>query len=214
MPEKELHESSEIRNFERAPLVSIVIPCYNHAHYLGQAIESVQRQTWPAVEIIVVDDGSTDDTAAVVARYPGVTGLTQPNQGLSAARNTGLKASHGRYILFLDADDLVVPNALDKAVGEMTAHPECAFVSGAFYYADEQGVPGSKLVFEDVVGDHYLTLLTRNYIAMHATVLYRRDIIEEVGGFDPSLRACEDYDVYLKIARQHPVRQFRDGVAL
>src|SRR5262245_20604446 len=96
----------------RQPLVSVIIPCYNHAHYLGEAIESVLAQTVQDFEIIVVDDGSTDSTADVAARYPRVRYVRQNNQGLSAARNTGIKHGLGRFLVFLDADDLLLPGAL------------------------------------------------------------------------------------------------------
>ena len=88
-----------------AALVSVVIPCYNQAHFLGEAIESVLAQTYPHLEIVVVDDGSTDNTGEVAARYPGVRYVRQENQGLAAARNTGLRHSSGDYLVFLDADD-------------------------------------------------------------------------------------------------------------
>src|SRR5215212_9690625 len=93
------------------PLVSVVIPCYNQAHFLSEAIESVLAQTHPNFEIIVVDDGSTDNTSEVAARYPGVRHIRQDNQGLAAARNTGLRESKGTCLVFLDADDRLLPNA-------------------------------------------------------------------------------------------------------
>src|SRR5215210_2105808 len=95
------------------PLVSVIIPCYNQAHFLGEAIESVLGQSYPNFEIVVVDDGSPDDTAEVAARYPEVRYICQDNQGLSAARNTGLGQSEGEYVVFLDADDRLLPEALE-----------------------------------------------------------------------------------------------------
>ena len=92
-----------------SPVVSVVIPCYRQAHFLPDAIESVLAQTYPHFEIIVVDDGSPDDTRAVAGRYPGVRCLRQRNRGLSAARNAGLAASIGTYVVFLDADDRLTP---------------------------------------------------------------------------------------------------------
>src|SRR3712207_4601210 len=106
------------------PLVSIVIPCYNQAHFLGEAIESVLAQTYPHFEVVVVDDGSTDNTEAVAARYPGVRCIRQENQGLAAARNTGIRRSNGSYLVFLDADDRLLPNALEVGLKHLKEHPE------------------------------------------------------------------------------------------
>src|SRR5215213_4115846 len=113
-----------------ARLVSVVIPCYNLAHFLGEAIESVLAQSYPNFEIIVVDDGSPDNTSEVAARYPGVRLVRQENQGLSGARNAGLARSEGEYVVFLDADDRLLPEALEAHLEHLKAHPECAFVSG------------------------------------------------------------------------------------
>ena len=105
-------ESSRLLIVQEA-IVSVVIPSYNHARYLGAAVESVMAQTVRDVEIVIVDDGSTDDTREVAARYPQAKYIYQPNQGLSAARNTGIKHSSGRFLVFLDADDLLLPHALE-----------------------------------------------------------------------------------------------------
>src|SRR3712207_3515162 len=97
-----------------APLVSVIIPCYNQAHYLGETIESVLNQTHQNLEIVVVDDGSTDNTAEVASSYPQVKLLQQENQGRPAVgRNNGFRASSGEYIVFLDSDDRLVPDALE-----------------------------------------------------------------------------------------------------
>src|SRR5215204_1328714 len=113
-----------------AALVSVVIPCYNQAHFLGEAIESVLAQSYPNFEIIVVDDGSPDNTSEVAASYPRVRLVRQENQGLSAARNSGLARSEGEYVVFLDADDRLLPGALQAGLECFEAHPKCAFVYG------------------------------------------------------------------------------------
>jgi len=106
-----------------AGLVSVVIPCYNQAHFLGEAIESVLAQSYPNFEIIVVDDGSTDDTSEVARRYPGVRLVRQENKGLSGARNAGLAHSEEEYVVFLDADDRLLPDALETVLEHLEAHP-------------------------------------------------------------------------------------------
>ncbi len=117
-------------NMTEAALVSVIIPCYNQAHFLSEAIESVRAQTYPHYEIIVVNDGSTDDPAEVAARFPEAHYIEQKNQGVSETRNAGLRQSEGTYIVFLDADDRLLPNALQVGVDAMKAHPKCALVSG------------------------------------------------------------------------------------
>jgi SAM-dependent methyltransferase len=197
---------------ERA-LISVVIPCYQQAHYLGNAIESALAQTYPAVEIIVVDDGSPDNTPQVAQSYPQVRYVYQYNQGLSAARNTGLHHSRGQYLVFLDADDQLLPEALATGFCYLVAHPEMAFASGHFRYVQADGTFLSSYPQPQVTDDHYCALLRGNYIGMHATVIYRRDVLESSGGFDVTLPACEDYDLYLRLARHFAVGQHPAMVA-
>lgn len=194
-----------------SPLVSVIIPCYNHGAYLAEAIDSVRAQTWAPVEIIVVDDGSSDNTRAVAEQYPGVRYVYQTNQGLSAARNTGMTYSRGDYLVFLDADDWLYPDGIAYNVGQLEARPDAAFVSGAHDKVDSE----RRLLAEEVIpieNEHYLRLLEGNYIGMHATVLYRRTVFDQLL-FDTTLRACEDYDLYLKIARRFPVLHHTHKIA-
>src|SRR5215212_9805350 len=113
-------------------LVSIIIPCYNQAYFLGEAIDSILAQGYPHFEIVVVDDGSTDNTAEVAARYLEVRCIRQDNRGQASARNTGLHQSRGSYLVFLDADDRLLPSALQEHLECMKEHPERAFVSGHY----------------------------------------------------------------------------------
>jgi len=110
--------------------VSVVITCYKQSAFVAAAIESVLAQTYPAAEIIVVDDGSPDNTAAVVARYPTVQYVYQHNQNVSAARNNGLKHASGKYLAFLDGDDRLLPRALETGVKYLDTDPSLAFVAG------------------------------------------------------------------------------------
>jgi glycosyltransferase involved in cell wall biosynthesis len=189
-----------------ASTVSVVIPCYNHAHFLEQAIESVLRQSYSDFEIIVVDDGSTDNTAEVVRRHPPVRYVYQENAGLSNARNTGLRHSHGKFLVFLDADDRLLPHALDTGVSCIREHPECAFVSGHCRVINATGaiLPSPRQL--RIEREHYLKLLRGGtYIWCPATVLYRRRVFDFVHGFDPELNPAADYDLYLRITRDFPV---------
>jgi glycosyltransferase involved in cell wall biosynthesis len=186
-----------------SPLVSVIIPCYNHGRFLQQAIDSVVRQTYIPIEVIVVDDGSTDTTKTVALRNTQVRYVYQSNQGLSAARNTGISHSTGDYLVFLDADDLLYSHAIAYNVKMLLNHPEVAFVSGGHNKVDID-LNILKTTKRIVLTNHYQNFLQINYIGMHATVMYRRSIFDTIR-FDVTLRACEDYDLYLTIAAKYPV---------
>lgn len=186
------------------PLVSVVITAYNHARYLPESIESVLQQTQKDFELILVDDGSTDDTRAMATRYPELRYVYQQNRGLSAARNAGVSHSTGEFLVFLDADDLLYPHALAVNLKYFKQHPECAFISGGHNLVTEDRKIGYVYDNKPHEEDPYLALLWDNYIGMHAAVMYRRDILLQYP-YDETLRACEDYDMYLRISRNHRV---------
>ncbi|MBX6332622.1 MAG: glycosyltransferase [Gemmatimonadaceae bacterium] len=193
--------------------VSIVIPCYKQAALLPEAIESALAQSYPHVEVIVVDDGSPDDVAGVVARYPTVRLVRQPNRGLSVARNAGLRAARGAYVVFLDADDRLFPAAVAAGMACFAEHPDAALVWGRFRFIAEDGTPRDERVRRPTDGDLYYALLPRNHVEMLATVLFRRDIVERLGGFSTTLRAGEDYDLLLRMTRQFPAYEHTALVA-
>ena len=193
--------------------VSIIIACYNQAHFLGEAIESALAQTYSSREIIVVDDGSTDNTAEVARRYPALRYIFQENAGPSAARNTGVGNSHGEYLVFLDADDRLLPDALKMGVASLRQHPDCAFVSGFCRLVVADGSLLSQPQQPCIDRDHYLELLRRNYIWCPASVIYRRSAFEAVHGFNESLGRGEDYDLFLRITRDCPVFCHKQFVA-
>lgn len=187
-------------------LVSIIMPCYNYARFLPDAIESVARQTYRKFELIIVDDGSTDNTAEVAARYPFARYIRQNNQGLCSARNNGVRHSRGEFLVFLDPDDMLMRTALEAGVNSMKAKPECAFVSGNCQFLDASGSPIRTAQSPQLIEkDHYYALLYLNYIWNPANVMYRRSLFEAVGGFDTSFTTSEDYEIYLRIARRYPV---------
>ena len=161
----------------------------------------------------MVDDGSEDDPASVAAAFPGVEFVRQANGGLSAARNTGLAHARHEAILFLDADDRLCPEALERGVACLEANPGAAFVYGGHRRIDRAGRPLGPDQFDATGGDPFADLLRGNVIAMHATVLYDRAMLLAAGGFDTSLRKCEDYDVYLRLAQAHPIGHHSGTVA-
>jgi glycosyltransferase involved in cell wall biosynthesis len=192
-------------------LVSVVVPSYNHAHFLGEAIESVLAQDYPAFEIIVVNDGSTDGTADVVARYSAVRYVASENQGLAAARNLGLTQCRGEFVVFLDADDRLIPGALATGARLLRENPSVGFAAGYSRFISRDGVPQPTTQPLRADEDAYVALLRRNSIRNPAMVMFRRHIVEAAGGFALGVDACADYDMYLRISRDYPVA-FHDAV--
>jgi glycosyltransferase involved in cell wall biosynthesis len=192
-------------------LVSVIIPSYNHGNYLPEAIESVYTQKGMNTEIIVVDDGSTDDTRLVVQQFPFVKYIYQSNQGLSAARNTGIDNSTGNYLVFLDADDWLLEDALSINLQCFKKENSFAFVSGAYKYVFEK-IGKTIDIFKEVTANHYQQFLVCNYIGMHAAVMYQRWAFDSCR-FDTSLKASEDYDMFLKLARKYPVFHHTQPIA-
>ena len=172
------------------PLVSVVIPCYNYGRFLGEAIESVLNQTYRAVEVIVVDDGSTDDTAAIAAHYP-IRLMSQPNSGVCNAINTGVRLSNGEYVMRLDADDRLDPTYVTETLTALLEEPGAHF---AYTYLSYFGARSGTFLIEEFDPD---TLTARNYV--HGSALMRRTSFDLVGGYDPKLAAarCEDWGLWL-----------------
>jgi hypothetical protein len=180
--------------------VSVVIPCFQQAHYLPEAIESVLAQGVSCLEVVVVDDGSHDNTRAVVGRYPGVRYVRQHNRGLAAARNTGVQHATGDYLVFLDADDRLFPHALELGVATLEAHPEAAFAAGQ---VTNIGSDGEVIATPEQIlpEDPYVALLEGCFIWAPAAAIFRRAAVEELGGFDESVSASADFALYLGAAR-------------
>jgi glycosyltransferase involved in cell wall biosynthesis len=193
--------------------VSVVIPCFNQGHYLAEAVESVIAQSRRPDQIIIINDGSTDNTAEVAAEFKGVEYFSQENRGLATARNTGLRHAAGDYILFLDADDILLPAAIQHCLAAFAAQPNVALVHGGFRVADCKG----RSLFEALpqpVADPFAALLRRNYINMNGTVMYDVSILRQAGGFDETLRCCEDYDVYFRLVRNYPIGTYPHVAAI
>jgi glycosyltransferase involved in cell wall biosynthesis len=194
------------------PLVSVIITCYNHGRYLANAIDSLKSQTYQSFEIIVVDDGSVDNTEDVSLSYTEVNYVYQPNAGLSAARNAGVKHAKGKYLVFLDADDWLLDRALEINVNFLNADDTAAFVAGgyeAYYEYDNR----TKVKQQNIQGNYYCELLKRNFIAMHATVMYHNWVFQKFQ-YNTSLRFCEDYDLYLQVTRTYPIIYHTELIAV
>lgn len=194
-------------------LVSVILTCYNQGRFLSDAMDSVLLQTYQEFEIIVIDDGSTDHTAEVSRRQPRARYVGQSNQGLSAARNRGIQEAHGEFLVFLDADDRLLPPALEAGVRTLLEHPECAFAFGDYRDIAIDGTVVFEPTRKLVINDYYSALLEGNCIEMHAVVIYRRAVFADIGVFNTSLKTCEDYDFYLRVARRMPICHFAVLVA-
>ena len=205
-----------------APLVSVVVPTYNYGRFITQALESLRAQTYETWECVVVDDGSTDDTAEVVARYverePRVRYIRQENRRQAVAKNTGLAATGGEYVQFLDADDLVEPLKFERQVGFLEAHAGADIVYGGvrFFRTESLGERLYAMFGEDApwmpevsgAGREVLLPLVRHNIMVINSPLVRRSAIEDVGPFDPE--TVEDWDYWIRCALAGKRFEFRD----
>ncbi len=186
------------------PLVSVLIPAYDVEDFVADAIESALDQTYPNVEVVVVNDGSTDATAAAIAPYRDrITYVDQGNRGLAGARNVAIAAASGTVLALLDADDLWLPDRLEQCVSLLEEHPEIGLVtSDAFLiedgvrtarrcYSDRRRYP-----FPDPDVDQLDVISHRNFLFV--SVVFRRELVERCGGFDESLPRAEDYDLWTR----------------
>lgn len=186
---------------DASPRVTVLMTVYNDERHVAQAIDSVLAQTHRDFELLIVDDGSTDGTAAILARYaaadPRIRVLTQPNSGTTAAANAGLEQARGLYVARLDSDDLSHPDRLAIEVAFLDAHPEVALVGGGSEIIDDSGeVIGVRNVR---TADPSRTLPHR-CIYQHSDVMFRRDVALRVGAYRPKFRNAQDYDLWLRIS--------------
>ena len=172
---------------------SIVIPCYNYAHFLAEAIESAIAQTTPAREIIVVNDGSTDETECIALQYP-VTVITQTNQGVASARNTGIMHASGIYILPLDADDKIHPEYLEKTTVILDRRPENGVV-----FTNRQHFGLIDTIKKSPIFD--LEQMKAKCMINYCSLLRRR-LWSDCGGYDATLEGYEDWDFWLSAAER------------
>ena len=188
-------------------LVTIVIAVFNRLQYLGEAIASALAQTHPHVQIIVVDDGSINDPWPVVSRFGDrIEFHRKPNGGLASARNAGIGLARGEYILFLDDDDYLEPEAVEAILSALKNNPETVWSAGRFVYDTGAGpkIPGrASLEFES--GDIYARMIFECLISCPSAVLVRTKVIRAAGLFDESFRLSEDYDMWLALARDHSI---------
>ncbi len=196
------------------PLVSIVIPCYDQARFVRQAVESCLAQDYDALEIIVVDDGSSDNVQGALGELlqsPHLKFLQQKNRGVSEARNTGIAAASGEFLKFLDADDWLAPTIVSKQVAMLRADPSLGFVYCDRVRVDEADQPLEAQPIADydanLSGDLFALLLRGGFFPPF-TVLLPRAVLERVGTFDSQFAGTEDYDLWLRITGMGYAVQF------
>lgn len=188
---------------------AIVIPCFEHGRFLEAAVRSALDQAQPAAEVIVVDDGGSEDLAAILTPFPEVRLIRQDNRGLAAARNHGLREATSDKIIFLDADDELLPNAIAAGLGCFASHPDAGFVYGGFKEV-RAGHSQARLVGMRGRRD----LVRCNSVAMIASAIFDRKKLLQAGGFDESLGMCEDWDAYLRLSRNHEFASHGEIVAV
>ena len=194
------------------PKVSVIIPTYNRAWCLGKAIESVLAQTYQDFEILVIDDGSTDETAQLLASMPQVKYYRQENCGVSSSRNRGVALTHGEYIVFLDSDDVLMEHALQAGVNTLDRYPRVGFCYGQFYLIDESGrvlaLRRSGIVNHSSViegREQIRELLFTDPIRLSA-MMSRRKALQEAGLFDENMRhIAEDLHLIVRMAKRYDV---------
>jgi glycosyltransferase involved in cell wall biosynthesis len=194
------------------PRVSIIIPAYNAARYLPAAIDSVLAQTYADWEIIVIDDGSTDGTRSVAQSYGPNLGarlryVYQANQGVSAARNRGIREARGEFLAILDADDVWLPTRLARGVAVMDDSPRVGLVHSRI---GRMGPDGQIIYYRGFLAKYQSGMIARDLFTrraniLSATVLLRKRCLEDVGYFDETMQTCEDRDLWFRLAERYEV---------
>jgi glycosyltransferase involved in cell wall biosynthesis len=188
------------------PEVSVIITTFNRAHFLREAINSVLSQTYQDFEVVVVDDGSTDDTRETIKSYtdPRVKYIYQKNQGAGAARNTGLQASEGRLIALLDADDIWLPEKLELQIKALALNPRASVVYSDMYFFGSKSSTTPETFFQWLKwpppkGKVIDKMVVRSF-GHPSTLMTRREVFDTIGLFDENLPYCDDYDMLIRLA--------------
>ena len=206
------------------PRVSVVIPTYNRANFIGPAIRSALDQSYQDFEIVVVDDGSTDNTADVVRPFASdkMVYSAQPNGGRSTARNHALALARGEYIAFLDSDDEFLPGRLERQVAILDAHQDFGMVYGSAIVVDEKGTElykvdkdGNRHLYYEATASGWIYDQVAFYLPVTVilpSVMLRRTIVEQVGGFDERMHRFEDTDYWRRISKVTQAWAIREPV--
>jgi glycosyltransferase involved in cell wall biosynthesis len=189
------------------PLVSVIIPTYNRLALLEETIASVRSQTFRDFELLVIDDGSSDGTGEWLESQPGIRFVTQTNSGIASSRNKGAAISSGKWLAFLDHDDLWDPRKLEIQAQFAQKHPELGMLAIRHVRLGSKVKPQRKP--EWTMGDLFLKEYSESFIHT-SSVLIRRDVFENIGGFPTQYRFADEFDVWLKIARSYPIAFYNE----
>lgn len=204
---------------ETLPLVSVIIPAYNAERFIRQTLESVLAQTYQNIEVLVVDDGSQDQTGEIVREFATrddrILLLTQPNSGVAAARNLAIQHSNGEFVAPIDADDIWHPQNIEKQVKcIMQADSSVGVVYSWSFDIDEKNQPTGNFHASTIEGKVYATLLCHYFLGHGSCSLIRRNCLDKVNGYNPQLKnSCEDWDLYLRIAENHEFKAVPEFLA-
>jgi glycosyltransferase involved in cell wall biosynthesis len=203
-------------------LVSVIVPCFNHGEYLAEAVGSIFEQSYSHVEVIIVNDGS-GDTSDEIARHMvdiyadrAITYLVQENKGPAAARNLGLQAAKGKYIVFLDADDLLDPGQLATETTFLEDHPDCSVAYGGGRYFGDNNLFRKRPsnLWGEYVGDALSSFISRgNFILIHSA-MFHSSILARIGYFDEELHLLEDWDFWMRCAAEDLKFSYVPGVTV
>ena len=209
---------------KNTPLVSVIIPTYNKAQFLKKALESILNQTYREVEVILINDGSTDNTAEIVKSFndPRIIYVWQGNKGPAVARNTGIKKAKGKYVAFLDSDDLWLKEKLEKQVEFMEKNPEVGLLGTACYEINDKGEVIGKKIFPIKNKILQKDLIKYNPF-IQSSIITKREVFDKVGLYDENFKESEDYEFWLRIAGNYKIgnlaellvmkRYYRDGLS-
>ena len=196
----------------KKPLVSVIIPTYNRAYILPKAIESVLNQTFKDLELIVVDDGSTDETPYLITQYPLIY-VKKLRKGVAHARNTGIVKAKGDFIAFLDSDDIFVSDKIEKQLEFFEKNPDYKIVqTDEIWYKGNKRINPKKL-HKKAVGWFFHRAIKLCVVSM-STVLMKRELFDEVGLFDEKFWVCEDYEFWLRVALKMPVGLIKENLVI
>jgi len=200
------HDSGVSVRALQAPRVSVLLPVWNGEAFLEQAMESILRQTLSSFELILIDDGSTDRTAAIAEEFAfrdtRVRVLRRPHEGFSATLNAGIEAARGEYVARMDADDLSLPDRLRKQVAYLDIHPACVAVGAWIEVVDEAGRHIGLKTFVTTHDEISAVLLCGISPMAHPTVLFRRDVVRAAGGYDARRYPSEDLDLWFRLGER------------
>ena len=190
---------------QRTPLVSIILSYYNEIRFIAEAVESAKSQTYKNIEVIVVDDGSTEQAHRHLLTIPGIKIIRQANGGPASARNRGLSESRGDYLIFLDHDDRLMPNAVVSHLEALKRKPSAGLIFAARRTIDEHGTVTAQPYVCAPRRNYFHAFLETNPIHCPASAMMSREALDRVGGFDSSVEPSDDYDLYIRIAHDFPV---------